>query len=182
MGEGRLPEVVVLNEQERPIDGRRLARLARSVMAAEARRCGAEWHPDSELSVAVGDDRWIRELNRKYRNKDAPTDVLAFPQEPAPTTNAPAGQAVRGAEGKGTAPGLLALGDVAISAETAARQAEELGHTFEQEMAILLAHGILHLTGWRDETAAQRRKMMGRVEEVLAEARAEGLQAQGQDP
>jgi probable rRNA maturation factor len=182
LGEGRLPEVVVLNEQERPINGRRLARLARSVIAAEARRCGAGWHPDSELSVVVGDDRWIQELNRKYRNKDAPTDVLAFPQEPVATTNAPLAEAVRGAEGKETAPGLWALGDVAISAETAARQAEELGHTFEEEMAILLAHGILHLTGWRDETAAQRREMMRRVEEVLAEARAEGSQTQGQDP
>ena len=182
LGEDRLPEVVVLNEQERPIDGRWLTRLARSVVASEARRCGAGWHQDSELSVVVGDDRWIQELNRQYRDKDAPTDVLAFPQEAVPAANPLPGEAVQAAEGKRIAAGLWMLGDVAISAETAARQAEELGHTFEEEMAILLAHGILHLTGWRDGTARQRQKMMGRVKEVLAEACAEGSQAQGQGP
>lgn len=124
--------------------------MARRVLEAEG--CPSE----TELSVVIGDDEWIQELNRKYRNRDAPTDVLAFPQESNTEAGPPAGGAL--------------LGDVAISAETAARQAENLGHDFEREMAILLAHGILHLTGWRDQTPAQRRRMMRRVKEVLAEA------------
>jgi probable rRNA maturation factor len=148
--------VVVVNRQKRRVNCRRLARVARSALAAELERDGANWSSEAELTVAIGDDAWIQELNREYAKKDRPTDVLAFPQEPGPHTKES---------------GLL-LGDVAISAETAARQAEELGHEFEEEIAILLVHGILHLTGWRDDTPAQRKRMMGRMREVLAEARA----------
>ncbi len=106
-------------------------------------------HPEAELSVVVGDDEWIRELNRKYLKKDRPTDVLAFPQDRGPAEAAPL------------------LGDIAISAETAARQAEEMGHSLERELALLLAHGILHLTGWTDETPQKRRGMLQRAEEVM---------------
>jgi probable rRNA maturation factor len=109
-------------------------------------------HPRAELSVVIGDDEWIRSLNRRYRSKDAPTDVLAFPQEAEPEEE------------------TVLLGDVAISAETAARQAEEMGHALEQELAILLTHGILHLTGWRDDTPAARRRMMRRATELLSRA------------
>jgi len=105
-------------------------------------------HPEAELSIVIGDDAWIQELNRTYRKKDRPTDVLAFPQDPGPS-------------------GSPLLGDVAVSAETAARQAEELGHGFERELALLVTHGILHLTAWDDKTPAQRRHMMQRAEEIL---------------
>lgn len=109
--------------------------------------------PEAELSVVIGDDEWIQELNRRYLNRDRPTDVMAFPQDAGPPGSAPL------------------LGDVAISAETAARQAEELGHSFAEEMELLLAHGILHLTGWSDDTPARRRRMMERSRQVLAQAR-----------
>ncbi len=105
--------------------------------------------PKAELSVVIGDDAWIQELNRRYLRKDRPTDVLAFPQGETPS-----GQPV--------------LGDVAISAETAARQAAEQGHGFERELALLLVHGVLHLTGWKDSTPAGRRRMLARGEELLA--------------
>lgn len=107
-------------------------------------------HPETELSVVLGDDAWIRELNETYKQKRTATDVLAFPQEATP-------------EGEGPL-----LGDVAISVETAERQATELGHSLLRELEILLTHGILHLTGWRDDTAARRRRMMARTEELLA--------------
>jgi probable rRNA maturation factor len=109
-------------------------------------------HPEAELSVVIGDDRWIQALNRNYRKKDSPTDVLAFPQ----------GESPEGA--------AQLLGDVAISAETAARQGAEMGHSLHQELALLLAHGILHLTGWGDETSATRRRMLQRGEQVTREA------------
>ncbi len=145
----RLPlNVVVVNRQRRRINRAGLERLACAVMTAE----GCE--PQTELSVVIGDDGWIQDLNRKYRKRNAPTDVLAFPQEPVP------------------GPGPRLLGDVAISAETAARQAKEMGHKLEVELAVLLVHGILHLTGWRDNTPARRRRMMHRVQELLTQARA----------
>jgi len=106
-------------------------------------------HPEAELSIAIGDDAWIQSLNRKYRKKDRATDVLAFPQDMGPE-------------------GTPLLGDVAISAETAKRQAQELGHSFEHELALLLVHGILHLTGWDDKATEQRRQMIQRGEQLVA--------------
>jgi probable rRNA maturation factor len=135
--------VTVINRQKRRIRRRWLEGLAERVMQAEG--C----HPEAELSVVIGDDEWIRDLNREYRKKDRPTDVLAFPQDAAPAGAAPL------------------LGDIAISAETAARQAEEMGHSFQRELELLLTHGILHLTGWTDETAAARKRMMSRAETIL---------------
>ena len=125
-------------------------------MAAE----GCE--PGAELSVAIGDDKWIRDLNRRYKGRDAATDVLAFPQSVGrhvPAVARPAGEG-------GAAP---LLGDVAISVETAERQARAMGHPVRAELALLLIHGILHLTGWKDRTLAQRRQMMGRAEALLRE-------------
>jgi probable rRNA maturation factor len=108
---------------------------------------------NAELSVVVGDDRWIQELNRQYRKTNAPTDVLAFPQ------------------GKGRVGCPELIGDVALSGETAARQAKAFGHKLREELAVLLVHGILHLTGWQDKTQGQRRSMMRRTEELLDRAR-----------
>jgi probable rRNA maturation factor len=107
---------------------------------------------NTELSVVIGDDEWIRSLNRTYLAKDAATDVLAFPQDPVSKEKE------------------VLLGDIAISAETAARQAERLGHSLRRELAILLIHGILHLTGWSDATPYRRRRMMRRTAELLSQA------------
>jgi len=138
--------VTLINRQKRRVGRARLVRIAKAVMAAE----GCE--PGAEVTVVIGGDRWIRRLNRQYRGRDRPTDVLAFPHQTQ--------------EG-----GRVLLGDVAISAETAERQARALGHRLAQELAVLVAHGILHLTGWGDDTAAKRRRMMERAEALLARAR-----------
>ena len=138
--------VTVLNRSRQKLDRRRLARVARAVMRAEG--C----HPETELTVMIGDDAWIQDLNRAYTRKNHATDVLAFPQDAVPAGEAPA------------------LGDVAISAEMAERQAAAVQHSLAREVEILLAHGILHLTGWTDETPARRERMMARTEELLAEA------------
>jgi probable rRNA maturation factor len=100
------------------------------------------------LSVLLTDDAELRELNRRYRGIDAPTDVLSFPLEE---------------------PGQL--GDVAISLQTAARQAAALGHPLGTEAAILLAHGLLHLCGYEHEgSAALARRMRRKEAEILAVA------------
>lgn len=137
--------VFLRNRQRRPIAGARLKRIAAAVLAAEG--C----HPEAELSVVIGDDAWMQELNQDYTGRETPTDVLAFPQDVA-------------LPGEG-----VMLGDVAISAETAARQAETLGHSLMAELALLLTHGILHLTGWEDKTPNQRRRMMARARKLLRE-------------
>jgi len=89
------------------------------------------------VSLLLTDDPGIHELNRDWRGYDKPTDVLSWPQE----EDAP--------EEEG-APDLL--GDVAISIDTAARQAATRGWGVEEEVALLLVHGILHLLGHEDES------------------------------
>jgi ssRNA-specific RNase YbeY (16S rRNA maturation enzyme) len=110
--------VLLVNRAGVRIARSRLVRLARAVMAAE----GCE--PEAELSVALGDDAWVQQLNRRYRGRNAATDVLAFPQA---SNSAGAG---------------LLLGDVAISAQTAERQAAELGHELLWQIDPKLASGL----------------------------------------
>jgi probable rRNA maturation factor len=87
---------------------------------------------EAELSLVICDDAFIHPLNRDYRGKDRPTDVLSFSQR----------------EGDFAFMGDLILGDVIISLETTIRQAQEREHSMEKELTILLVHGILHLLGY----------------------------------
>jgi probable rRNA maturation factor len=85
-----------------------------------------------EVEVLLADDSTLRSLNKSFRGKNKPTDVLSFP------TPAEIGRAH--------------AGDLAISLETAARQASAYGHTLRDEVRILLLHGLLHLAGEDHET------------------------------
>lgn len=106
-----------------------------------------------ELSVALVDDATIHELNRDYRKKDKPTDVLAFPlQEPVP--DKPVGL----------------LGDVILSIDTARKQAKKHKRTLLEELTMLLAHGLLHLLGYDHQTDAEEREMTARTRELEAAA------------
>lgn len=134
-----------------------MLRVARQAMRME----GCD--PEAEVTIVIGGDKWIRRLNREYRGADRATDVLAFPAD------------LERARGRGGVAfpqpeRAMALGDVAISAQTAERQARTMGHSLSQELALLVAHGILHLTGWKDDTPRQRQRMMQRAREVLKEA------------
>jgi probable rRNA maturation factor len=84
-----------------------------------------------EVSVLLTNDKTIRDLNKRFRRKNKATDVLSFPA--ADLENGIAG-------------------DLAISLETAATQAESFGHTLKEEVKILILHGILHLAGYDHET------------------------------
>jgi probable rRNA maturation factor len=95
--------------------------------------------PDSELSIAIVGDRSIRRLNRDYLGRDKPTNVISFSMQ------------------EGDYPDLNPhlLGDVVISADTAAREAEEGGVGFNARFTFLLLHGILHLTGYDHERSGE---------------------------
>lgn len=86
---------------------------------------------DSMATIAFVSDKAIRQLNRQFRDIDKATDVLSFPAEETDKLN---------------------LGDIAISVDTAARQAKENGLTFDEEVAQLILHGLLHLSGYDHET------------------------------
>lgn len=128
--------------------------MARKILSVSA--C-----PDAQLSILVVNDAGIREINRDYLGKDRPTNVISF--------------AMREGEGGEVQPDLL--GDVVISAETAARDAAEAGVSFESELYFLLLHGVLHLLGYDHErgTAAEARRMEDREREVFALIREEFL-------
>jgi probable rRNA maturation factor len=101
----------------------------------------------AELSIVLTTDRQIQKLNKIYRKKDRPTDVLSFPMLEGPSP----------ADGDKTSGRLL--GDIVISVPTARRQAQEKGVSLATEVTELLAHGLLHLLGWDHDTDAKDRRM-----------------------
>jgi probable rRNA maturation factor len=115
--------------------------------------------PDAELSLVIVNDRQIRKVNRDYLQRDKPTNVISF--------------AMQEGEGAGVVP--LLLGDVVISAETAARDAAEAGLSFESELYFLLLHGILHLLGYDHERSGEveAARMETREREIFALLQAE---------
>jgi probable rRNA maturation factor len=112
----------------------------------------------TELSIALVDDATIQELNRTYRRKDKPTDVLAFPMdgEGEPGTKPPGCQSPR------------VLGDVIVSVPTARRQAGRRRRILLDELTMLLAHGLLHLLGYDHATDEEAREMTARTRELEA--------------
>ena len=120
---------------------------------------------DAELSVALIGDQDMQALNRRYRKKDRPTDVLSFGVGRVPTADAlPTDPR--------TPPPLL--GDVVISVDTAARQAAERNVSLAEELRFLLAHGILHLLGYDHERSpAEARRMFAKQRHLLRKLRTE---------
>ena len=124
--------------------------VARMVRAA-ARAAG---RVDYEVSLRLVDDSVIRELNRDYRGKDKPTDVLAFAQRDA-------------APGESSAVAVDVLGDLVISVPTAKRQAKRGLHA---ELLFLASHGLCHLLGYDHRTDAEEAAMNARMAGLRAEA------------
>ena len=90
-----------------------------------------------DVTVALVSDRRMRTLNRTFRGKDAPTDVLSFPAAPPPG-------------GSRRRPAYL--GDIVIATGVAKRQAKDVGHPLGTELRVLALHGLLHLLGYDHET------------------------------
>jgi probable rRNA maturation factor len=109
--------------------------------------------PDSELSILIVDDPQIEELNQQYLNRQGPTNVIAF--------------AMREGEFSDLSPHLL--GDVVISTDTAAREAQMAATSTEQRLNELLVHGVLHLVGYDHETSEDDARVMeNKSREILA--------------
>ncbi len=111
---------------------------------------------DTEVSVTLVDDDEIRALNREHRGIDRATDVLSFPlgDENGFETNPETG--------------AILLGDIVISLERAAAQAEEYGHSLKRETAFLITHSLFHLLGYDHEKEDEERVMFSKQERVLA--------------
>lgn len=110
--------------------------------------------PSVEVAIVITDDESLQELNRRFRGIDAPTDVLAFPNE----TRGPFV----------SAPGFPRyLGDIAISYPRAVEQAAEAGHSVQAELQLLIVHGVLHLLGHDDQSEPERSRMWAAQEAIL---------------
>ncbi len=119
-------------------------------MQAALQTEGDESLLEREVSVLLTDNREIHELNRTYRGKDEPTDVLAFALD----------------EAESALPGAP-LGDVVISVERATEQAARFGHDVDREVCFLAIHGTLHLLGYDHMEAEERKLMRSRERESL---------------
>lgn len=144
-------------------------------VAAFAMEC-LELPFETELSVTFVDNDEMADLNFQYRGIEGPTDVLSFECD-----NLDDGFPDVGESDEGTGD-VYSLGDVIIAPDVAARQADEYGNTFEQELSLLLVHGILHLDGYDhvdDEDAVVMERMQADILARLSEARASACASGG---
>ena len=112
----------------------------------------------SEVSVTFVTNEAIHAINREYRDKDQPTDVISFALEEM-------GEGEVQIIGEGI-PRIL--GDIIISTDRTREQAEEFGHTFERELGFLAVHGFLHLLGYDHMTEQDEKEMFGKQDEILS--------------
>jgi probable rRNA maturation factor len=158
-------EVFAADEQSaQPVDALRLVHLAKAVLAAQGVK------PDSELSMLFVDEDAMAELNKRFLGKDGPTDVLAFPIDDddvveggrSPDSLGPGA----GVDLEDTDPPNL-LGDVVVCPAVAARNAPDHAGTYEDEMALLVVHGILHILGMDHVDNEEAEAMEQRERELL---------------
>ncbi len=157
-------DIYAADEQhEFAIDLERWVGLANAALVDEGVRGLAE------LSLIFTDEPAMASLNLQFMGKAGPTDVLSFPidDEPEPRGRVPDS----GGSGPGDAPLdeiPQLIGDVVICPVVAARNAVEHDRTFDDEMALLVVHGVLHLLGWDHELDDEAERMEAREQELLA--------------
>jgi probable rRNA maturation factor len=147
-----------------PVDTIRWIKLAEAVLADEGIR------GEIEVSILFVDENAISDLNNRFLGKDGPTDVLAFPIDEEPVEGG------RSPDSGGTGPGYnpspeeapTLLGDVVICPVVAHRNAPEHAGTFEDELALLLVHGLLHLLGMDHEDPDEAEVMEAKERDLLA--------------
>ncbi|PSL41209.1 putative rRNA maturation factor [Planomicrobium soli] len=113
---------------------------------------------DAEVSVSFVTNDMIRGINKEYRGKNEPTDVISFPMEEM-------------GEGEVEVVGMMAprmLGDIIISIDRTKEQAADYGHSFERELGFLAVHGFLHLLGYDHMNKEDEKIMFSRQEEILS--------------
>lgn len=145
--------VFLANEQSEPVNLRVLHELAELVVSEEG-------YPNScEVTILLVDENEIAGYNRRFLDRTGPTDVLAFPVE----------QLLPGVVPEDDPHGPpLVIGDVLISPSYVKRQAGDQGISFDDEMALMVTHGILHLLGYDHDDDADAERMEQRERDLLA--------------
>jgi probable rRNA maturation factor len=142
-------EVLIKNQQKiAKIHRRRIREIIKNIIQY------LKVDENTEISILFTDDKFIKSLNKKYRGINKSTDVLTFNLE----------------EGDLKFPEVdknKLLGDIVVSVETAQRQANNLNHNLENELMILLTHGLLHLIGYDHEEDRDNKIMQVKENEIL---------------
>ena len=129
---------------QKSIDQKFLSRVAEKIITL------VELNEDVEVSIRIESDEVLHQLNHQYRGLDQPTDVLSFESGMIdPET------------------GMTSLGDILISYPTAEKQALEAGHPVENEIILLILHGILHLSGYDHSTQKEKDQMWQKQQSIL---------------
>jgi probable rRNA maturation factor len=123
---------------------------ARLGIIATLRIAEADLPEDTEISLLLCDDAFVRELNRRWRGQDKPTNVLSFPAAEDDTFE------------------RLLLGDIAIAYETLAREAAAEGKSLKAHFCHLTIHGLLHLLGYDHDNEEDAEEMEALEREILA--------------
>ena len=147
--------VYFTNKQTKLRIGERMAELVKIAIKRTLAHEG--FRKNAEVSVSFVDNESIHILNRNFRDKDRPTDVLSFPRwedgdgfcDVYPATNA------------------VMLGDIVISAERAKEQADTFGHSLAREICFLAVHSTLHLIGYDHEVSEADEKYMNDTQEAI---------------
>ena len=137
-------DVFVANEQEIPVDHDRLSALAAHVLASE------EVDDNGELSVLFVTADHMKRLNSHFAGENYATDVLAFPMMEEEEVEGPS-----------------ILGDVVVCPSVAQENAAKIGHPLDEELAVLVVHGTLHLLGYDHQGAEDKAEMDQRQGEIL---------------
>ncbi|MEO8517871.1 MAG: rRNA maturation RNase YbeY [Dermatophilaceae bacterium] len=131
----------VLNESDYALDEMELVACARYVMGE------MKVHPQADLCIKLVEEPVMEVLHRQWMDLPGPTDVMSFPMD----------ELRPGRDGQEPADGVL--GDIVLCPSVAGRQAVEAGHATEEELLLLLTHGILHLLGYDHADAETKREM-----------------------
>lgn len=160
--------IEIVNEQRAVrVNRPRLVKLAESTLLAERVKA-------AEISIAIVDDAQIHAINREFLGHDYPTDVISFllehkarPMRAAAPRRAPARGSRARERPMPRGAGKSLGGEIIISGDTAVQMAAEYGWRPVDELSLYLVHGLLHLCGYDDLTAAEQRTMRARELEVL---------------
>jgi probable rRNA maturation factor len=145
----------VNNESGTEVDEQALVDLSRHVLDR------MRIHPQAELSIVLVDTGTMERLHVQWMDEPGPTDVLSFEMD----------ELRPGTDDREPEPGLL--GDVVLCPDVAQQQADQAGHSLEDELHLLCTHGILHLLGYDHAEPEEKREMFGLQDSLLAGWRAE---------
>jgi len=154
-------QFIIEDEQDKLQFTDELSEIVQTAVATTLETVGADEDTDFEVSILITDNEGIQEINKEYREIDAPTDVLSFPILEFDENGVML-------EDSGDYDGdMLLLGDIVISLERAQAQAEEYGHTLMREVGFLAVHSTLHLLGFDHMEEPYTSVMRSREKEIL---------------